>query len=152
MVIEIIASYFPYGMKMMSKNTLSEPQPDSASYPILTKILKWFECFVLSEEPGRQGRTSVSHVGTSVLSSHSFEQLQLQLHSLDSVLPVTASQRPPGRGDKCGHQYLSVFDCTEQSSGHLVHHQKSGSKQKHSTWNIQISWRNANWNSTFPLS
>ena len=31
-VIEIIASYFPYGMKMMSRNTLSEPQPDSASY------------------------------------------------------------------------------------------------------------------------
>ena len=30
-VIEIIASYFPYGLKMMSRNTLSEPQPDSAS-------------------------------------------------------------------------------------------------------------------------
>ena len=32
MVIEIIASYFPYGLKMMSRNTLSEPQADSASY------------------------------------------------------------------------------------------------------------------------
>ena len=30
-VIEIIASYFPYGLKMMFRNTLSEPQPDSAS-------------------------------------------------------------------------------------------------------------------------
>ena len=30
-VIKIIASYFPYGLKMMSRNTLSEPQPDSAS-------------------------------------------------------------------------------------------------------------------------
>ena len=30
--IEFIASLFPYGLKMMSKNTLSEPQPDSASY------------------------------------------------------------------------------------------------------------------------
>ena len=33
-VIEIIASYFPYGLKMMSRNTLSEPQPDSASYNV----------------------------------------------------------------------------------------------------------------------
>ena len=32
MVIEIIASYFPYGLKIMSRNTLSAPQPDSASY------------------------------------------------------------------------------------------------------------------------
>ena len=31
MVIEIIASYFPYGLKIMSRNTLSEPQPVSAS-------------------------------------------------------------------------------------------------------------------------
>ena len=33
-VIEIIASasYFPYGLKIMSRNTHSEPQPDSASY------------------------------------------------------------------------------------------------------------------------
>ena len=30
-VIEIIDSYFPYGFKMMSRNTLSVPQPDSAS-------------------------------------------------------------------------------------------------------------------------
>ena len=30
-VIEIIASYFPYGLKIMSRNTLSAPQPDSAS-------------------------------------------------------------------------------------------------------------------------
>ena len=29
--IEIIASYLPYGLKMKSRNTLSEPQPDSAS-------------------------------------------------------------------------------------------------------------------------
>ena len=29
-VIEIIANYFPYGLKMLSRNT--EPQPDSASY------------------------------------------------------------------------------------------------------------------------
>ena len=32
-VIKIIASYFPYGLKFMSRNILSEPQPDSASYP-----------------------------------------------------------------------------------------------------------------------
>ena len=32
-VIEIIASYFPYGLKMMSRNNLAEPQPDNASYP-----------------------------------------------------------------------------------------------------------------------
>ena len=31
-VIEIITSYFPYGLKMMSRNTLSAPQPDSASF------------------------------------------------------------------------------------------------------------------------
>ena len=31
-VMEIIASYFPNGLKLMSRNTLSEPQPDSASY------------------------------------------------------------------------------------------------------------------------
>ena len=31
-VIEIIASYFPYGLKFMSRDTLSAPQPDSASY------------------------------------------------------------------------------------------------------------------------
>ena len=31
-VIEIIASYFPYGLKIMSRITLSAPQPDSASY------------------------------------------------------------------------------------------------------------------------
>ena len=31
-VIEMIAVYFSYGLKMMSRNTLSEPQPDSASY------------------------------------------------------------------------------------------------------------------------
>ena len=30
-VFEIIASYFLYGLKMISKNTLSEPQPDRAS-------------------------------------------------------------------------------------------------------------------------
>ena len=29
--IEIIASYFPYGLKMMSRNTFYEPQPGSAS-------------------------------------------------------------------------------------------------------------------------
>ena len=29
--IELIASKFSYGLKMRSKNTLSEPQPDSAS-------------------------------------------------------------------------------------------------------------------------
>ena len=29
--IELIASLLPYGLKMMSKNTLSEPRPDSAS-------------------------------------------------------------------------------------------------------------------------
>ena len=33
-VIEIIASYFPSGLKMMPRNTLSVPQPDSASYPV----------------------------------------------------------------------------------------------------------------------
>ena len=33
-VIEIIASSFPYGLKMMSRNTLSEPQPNSASYSV----------------------------------------------------------------------------------------------------------------------
>ena len=31
--MEIIDSYFPYGLKMMFKITLSAPQPDSASYP-----------------------------------------------------------------------------------------------------------------------
>ena len=31
-VIKIIASSFPYGLKMMSRNTLSEPQPDNALY------------------------------------------------------------------------------------------------------------------------
>ena len=31
-VIEIISSYFPYGLKIISRNTLSAPQPDSASY------------------------------------------------------------------------------------------------------------------------
>ena len=30
-VIEICASEFPYGLRMMSKNTLYEPEPDSAS-------------------------------------------------------------------------------------------------------------------------
>ena len=30
-VIEIIARYFPYGLKIMSRNTFSAPQPDSAS-------------------------------------------------------------------------------------------------------------------------
>ena len=30
-VIEIIASYFPFSLKMMSRNTLPEPQPDSVS-------------------------------------------------------------------------------------------------------------------------
>ena len=34
MEIKLIASKFPYGLKMMSKNTLSEPQPDSASYSL----------------------------------------------------------------------------------------------------------------------
>ena len=34
-VIEIIASYFHYGLKMMSRNTLSAPQPESASYRYL---------------------------------------------------------------------------------------------------------------------
>ena len=29
-VLEIIANYFPYGLKIMSRNTLSAPQPDSA--------------------------------------------------------------------------------------------------------------------------
>ena len=29
--IKFIAIYFPYGLKMMSRNTLSLPQPDSAS-------------------------------------------------------------------------------------------------------------------------
>ena len=38
-VIEIIASSFPYGLKMMSRNTLSEPQPDSASYRVLKMYL-----------------------------------------------------------------------------------------------------------------
>ena len=32
MAIEIIASYFPHDLKMMSRNTLSAPQPDSAYY------------------------------------------------------------------------------------------------------------------------
>ena len=32
-VIEIIATQFSHGLRMMSRNTLSEPQPDSASYP-----------------------------------------------------------------------------------------------------------------------
>ena len=31
-LIEIIAIWFPYGLKMMSRKTLSEPQPDSAAY------------------------------------------------------------------------------------------------------------------------
>ena len=31
-VIELIARYFPYGLKFMSRNTLSELQSDSASY------------------------------------------------------------------------------------------------------------------------
>ena len=31
-VMEIISSYFPYGLKKMSRYTLSAPQPDSASY------------------------------------------------------------------------------------------------------------------------
>ena len=30
-VIDIIANFHPYGLKIMSRNTLSEPQPDSAS-------------------------------------------------------------------------------------------------------------------------
>ena len=37
MEIELIASYFLYGLKIMSNNTLSEPQPDSASYLINNK-------------------------------------------------------------------------------------------------------------------
>ena len=32
--IKLIANKFPYGLKIMSKNTLSEPQPDSASYSL----------------------------------------------------------------------------------------------------------------------
>ena len=31
-LIEIIASYFPNGLKIMSRYTLSKPQLDSASY------------------------------------------------------------------------------------------------------------------------
>ena len=41
-VIEIIASYFSYGLKMMSRNTLSEPQPDSASYDFFRHWLLQF--------------------------------------------------------------------------------------------------------------
>ena len=37
-VIEINASYFSYCLKMMSRNTLSEPQPDNASYSQLVCI------------------------------------------------------------------------------------------------------------------
>ena len=36
-VIEILASYFPYGLKIMSRNTLSEPYTDSALYACLPK-------------------------------------------------------------------------------------------------------------------
>ena len=36
--MEIIASYFHYGLKMMSRNTLSVPQPDSASYLLLISM------------------------------------------------------------------------------------------------------------------
>ena len=38
MVIEIIANYFPYGLKIMSRNTLSAPQPDSASNVLNSNI------------------------------------------------------------------------------------------------------------------
>ena len=31
-VIKIYATFFPYGLRMMSRNILSEPQPDSSSY------------------------------------------------------------------------------------------------------------------------
>ena len=38
-VINIMASYFPNGLKMMSRNILSEPQPDSAWYLLLERPL-----------------------------------------------------------------------------------------------------------------
>ena len=48
-VIEIIASYFPYGLKMMSRNTLSEPQPDSASYvKIMPMRVTLYHIFMIS--------------------------------------------------------------------------------------------------------
>ena len=40
-VIEIISSYFSYGLKMMSRNTLSEPQPDSASLTTFFLQFMW---------------------------------------------------------------------------------------------------------------
>ena len=38
--IKLIASKCPYGLKMMSKNSLSEHQPDSASYNVLSMAIR----------------------------------------------------------------------------------------------------------------
>ena len=37
-ILEVSLSKFSYSLKMMSRNTFSEPQPDSASYPIFLSI------------------------------------------------------------------------------------------------------------------
>ena len=49
MVLEISISYLSYSLKIMSRNTFPEPQPDSASY--IYFLLRVFFCLkVLSED------------------------------------------------------------------------------------------------------
>ena len=80
-VIKVVASEFPYGLKIMSRNTLSERQPDSTLYHQKNKLILTIKKEIYFDFPHSMNKQSIyGPLWGTVVSNYRFDQVGLFWH------------------------------------------------------------------------